>query len=200
MPPKRKTVVISDSDEEASSQQKKSKPSKPSSSTATSSSFSYKDYLKRTGPESLGSLSIPQGSPGCLNGLTLVFTGELDNVGREAAVDAAKRYGAKVTAAPSGKTSYVILGREPGPKKLQTIQDKGLKTLDENGFCNLIATSSPSQNPAYLNKLKKDEAKIKKDAEEMDAIEQEQKSKSKLSSNLYVITSFIIFYSPSIPF
>ncbi|TIB26034.1 hypothetical protein E3P88_01310 [Wallemia ichthyophaga] len=186
MAPKRKTVVISDSDEDVPPPKQKNSPQKKSKSSASSSapasSFSYKDYLQRPGPESLGSKSIPEGAPGCLSGLTLVFTGELDNVGRDSAVEAAKRYGAKVTAAPSGKTSYVILGREPGPKKLQTIQDKGLKTLDEDGFCNLIATTSPSQDPSYLNKVKKDEAKVKKDAEEMEAIEKEQKAKDKRSS------------------
>ncbi|TIA86680.1 hypothetical protein E3P99_03598 [Wallemia hederae] len=183
MAPKRKTVVISDSDEDApnqsTSQQKKPKPS---ASSATTSNFSYRDYLKRSGPENLGSRSIPQGTPGCLSGLTLVFTGEFDNIGRDAAVEAAKRYGAKVTAAPSGRTSYVVLGREPGPKKLQMVKDKNLKTLNEDEFCELIANSKPSEDPTYLNKVKKEEAKIKKDAEEMEAIEQERKSKAKVSA------------------
>ena len=94
MSTKRKTTVnITDSEDDM--------PKKP---TPSKKSFNYKDYLQRTGPENLGSKEIPQGSPNCLNGLTLVFTGELDNIGRDSAVEAAKRYGAKVTAAPSGRT------------------------------------------------------------------------------------------------
>jgi replication factor C subunit 1 len=45
-----------------------------------------------------------------------------------------------VTTAPSGKTSYVVLGSDAGEKKLQTIEKLKIKTLDEDGFLNLIAT------------------------------------------------------------
>lgn len=32
------------------------------------------------------------GQPGCLAGLTLVFTGELESLGRDEAIELAKRY------------------------------------------------------------------------------------------------------------
>ncbi|TIB92580.1 DNA replication factor C, large subunit [Wallemia mellicola] len=152
-------------------------PKKPAPSKK---SFNYKDYLQRTGPENLG---------------------ELDNIGRDSAVEAAKRYGAKVTAAPSGRTSYVILGREPGPKKLQIIKEKGLKTLDENGFCQLIANSNGDLDSNSLSKLKKEEEKIKKDAKELERIEQDKSSQLKSTSKASSISPnsqlWTVKYSPN---
>ena len=45
-----------------------------------------------------------------------------------------------MTSSVSSKTSYVILGLEAGSKKLEMIQKNKIKTLDEDGFLNLIAT------------------------------------------------------------
>jgi replication factor C subunit 1 len=45
-----------------------------------------------------------------------------------------------VTSAVSGKTSYVVVGTDAGEKKMQTIEKLKVKTLDEDGFLNLIAT------------------------------------------------------------
>ena len=94
---------------------------------------------RAAGPVAPGSKAIPEGKPHCLAGLTLVFTGELSSISRDDAVDLAKRYGAKVTTAPSSKTSYVILGEGAGAKKLEMIQKNKIKTLDEDGFLGLIA-------------------------------------------------------------
>lgn len=49
---------------------------------------------RAAGPAAPGSKPIPEGRPNCLAGLTLVFTGELSSIGRDDAVDLAKRYGA----------------------------------------------------------------------------------------------------------
>ena len=35
----------------------------------------------------------------------------------------------RVTGAPSGKTDYVVVGRDAGPKKLETIKKLGIKTV-----------------------------------------------------------------------
>lgn len=47
---------------------------------------------RAAGPRAPGSKDIPEGKPGCLAGLTIVFTGELESLGRDDAVDLAKRY------------------------------------------------------------------------------------------------------------
>lgn len=49
---------------------------------------------KSAGPRAPGSKDIPDGKPDCLSGLTLVFTGELESLGRDDAIELAKRYGA----------------------------------------------------------------------------------------------------------
>jgi replication factor C subunit 1 len=49
-----------------------------------------------------------------------------------------------VVTAPSSKTSYVVVGREPGQSKLAKIKQFSLKTVDEDGLFSLIE-SQPSQ-------------------------------------------------------
>ena len=79
-------------------------------------------------------------------GLAFVFTGELDSLGREDAQDLVKRYGGRVTTAPSGKTDFVVVGRNAGESKMKKIAALGLKTLDEDGLLDLVRTSTPGRN------------------------------------------------------
>ncbi|KAJ7094053.1 replication factor RFC1 C terminal domain-containing protein [Mycena belliarum] len=79
------------------------------------------------------------GDPNCLAGLAFVFTGELRGLSRGEAVDLVARYGGRVTAGPSGKTDYVVLGDNVNPSKLAALERHGLKTLDEAGFLALVA-------------------------------------------------------------
>ncbi|GAA5969486.1 hypothetical protein JCM11641_008131 [Rhodosporidiobolus odoratus] len=125
-------------------------------------------YKPKAGPVAPGSKEIPEGAPNCLAGLTFVFTGELQSLGREEAQDLAKRYGGRVTGAPSSKTSYVVLGSEAGPNKLKLIEKHKLKTLDEDGFLALIAQSeSREDDPVFLAQQKKEQDKIKEQAKNL---------------------------------
>lgn len=81
---------------------------------------------------------IPTGADNCLAGLTFVFTGQLQRLGREQGQNLVKQYGGKVTGAPSKKTSYVVLGEDAGPKKLETIKAHNLKVINEEGLFELI--------------------------------------------------------------
>lgn len=45
-----------------------------------------------------------------------------------------------MTGGPSSKTSYVVLGSDAGPSKLETIAKQKLKTLDEDEFLDMIRT------------------------------------------------------------
>ena len=89
---------------------------------------------------SLGSREPPTGQENCLAGLTFVFTGILQGLGREEGQQLVKKYGGKVTSSPSSKTSYVVMGEDAGPKKIETIHKLNLKTIDENGLFRLIET------------------------------------------------------------
>ncbi|GAA6060829.1 hypothetical protein JCM10212_005247 [Sporobolomyces blumeae] len=125
-------------------------------------------FKPRAGPANPGSKEIPIGEDNCLAGLTFVFTGELESLSREAGIDLVKRYGGRVTTAPSSKTSYVVLGNDAGPKKLEVIKRHNLKTLDEDGLLKMIGTSeSKADDPKVIEAKKKEEAKIKEAVKSM---------------------------------
>lgn len=90
-------------------------------------------------PEPTGAIELPEAAPNCLGGLTIVFTGVLPNLDREAAEQAAKRYGGRVTKSISGKTSLVVIGDEAGPLKVKKIKQLGIKAINEGGFIELLS-------------------------------------------------------------
>lgn len=74
----------------------------------------------------------------------------------------------RVTGAPSSKTSYVVLGSDPGPKKLEMIAKHKLKTVNEDGFLELIGSRpSGADDPKFVEQKKKEEAKVKEDAKKI---------------------------------
>jgi len=87
----------------------------------------------------------------------------------------------RVTTAPSGKTDYVVVGRDSGPKKLEIIKKLGIKTLSEDDFLNLIATRKGVLDKKQLQKLEKEEKKLKEDAAELGRREKEAKAKGCVS-------------------
>ncbi|TXT05015.1 hypothetical protein VHUM_03835 [Vanrija humicola] len=133
-----------------------------------------------TGPKAPGSKDIPMGQPGCLAGLTLVFTGELESLGRDEAIELAKRYFAKVTGAPSGKTTYVVLGDNAGPGKLRTIKEKNIPTLTEDQFLDLIRTRKPGKlDDKTKAAIEKEEKKVLDQAMELERREKEEEKLQK---------------------
>ena len=66
-----------------------------------------------------------------MDGLTFVITGVLESNEREEATDLIQRYGGKVTQSVSKKTSYVVVGRDPGESKLSKVQLKSGKKRKE---------------------------------------------------------------------
>ena len=135
----------------------------------------------RPGPQAPGSKEIPVGGEDCLTGLTFVFTGVLESIDRDDAVNLVKRYGGKVTGAPSTKTSYVVLGSDAGPKKIETIKKNNIRTISEDGLFQLIrtlpahgGTGKAGQEAAKKKEL--EEKKIQEMAKEMEAqVKQQQK-------------------------
>lgn len=81
---------------------------------------------------------------------------------------------------PSSRTSYVVLGADAGPSKLAAIKKNGLRTLDEDGFLNLIATRVPDvgADPKLAKKLAKEQDAIRAAAHEMERREQKAESTS----------------------
>ena len=130
-------------------------------------------------PPASGSKEVPVGEENCLAGLTFVFTGLLETLPREEGQELVKRYGGKVTGAPSSKTSYVVLGSDAGPSKLRKIQDMKIKTINEDGLFELIRrlpANGGDGKAAEKNMEKKraEEEKIRKEAEAMEKEEQQK--------------------------
>lgn len=51
----------------------------------------------------------------------------------------------RVTSAVSGKTNYLLRGRDAGETKLAKAKSLGTKVLDEEGFYNLVESSAPKK-------------------------------------------------------
>ncbi|MFB6944914.1 NAD-dependent DNA ligase LigA [Streptomyces sp. NPDC060286] len=75
--------------------------------------------------------------PRPLEGLTVVVTGTLSGHTRDGAKDALQSRGAKVTGSVSKKTSFVVVGDNPGSKYDKAMQLK-VPVLDEGGFAVLL--------------------------------------------------------------
>jgi DNA ligase (NAD+) len=75
--------------------------------------------------------------PRPLEGLTVVVTGTLQNHTRDGAKEALQSRGAKVTGSVSKKTSFVIVGDNPGSKYDKAMQVK-VPVLNEEGFAVLL--------------------------------------------------------------
>lgn len=85
--------------------------------------------------------STPQAPPAPgtqpLAGMTFVITGTLPNLSRDQARELIQNNGGKVTDSISKKTSYLLLGAEPG-SKLTKAQELGVSVIDEAAFLTLI--------------------------------------------------------------
>jgi DNA ligase (NAD+) len=86
-------------------------------------------------PSLTGPLGVPSGPP--LAGQTFVITGALASLSRDDAASHIERLGGKVTGSVSKKTSYVVVGADPG-RKLAKAELLGIRTLDEAGFLRLV--------------------------------------------------------------
>lgn len=76
-------------------------------------------------------------APQPLSGKTLVLTGTLTTLSRDAAKDRLEAAGARVASAVSKKTDYLVAGADPG-SKLARAQELGVPVLDEAAMLALL--------------------------------------------------------------
>src|SRR5207248_713747 len=77
---------------------------------------------------------VVEASPeGPLTGQAIVITGGLESMARSEAEAAAEQAGAKVTSSVSKKTSFVVVGENPG-SKFDRAKEIGVETIDEQEF------------------------------------------------------------------
>ncbi len=74
-----------------------------------------------------------------LAGITIVVTGTLATMTREDAEAAVAARGGKAAGSVSKKTSYLVVGENPGASKVQKAQEAGVPTIDEVGLQRLLA-------------------------------------------------------------
>jgi len=110
------------------------------------------DYFRRPGHRKLvGKLrergvrledeAPSESGPDPLAGMTFVITGTLPSMSREAATALILAHGGKVTGSVSGKTTYLLIGDNPGRSKSDKAQRLGIPFLDEAGLRRLIGSS-----------------------------------------------------------
>jgi len=76
-----------------------------------------------------------------LKGLSFVLTGELESMTREQAKEKIRELGGDVSSSVSKKTSYVIVGKEPG-SKYEKAKQLGIKILSEKEFLEMLKKGS----------------------------------------------------------
>jgi DNA ligase (NAD+) len=72
-----------------------------------------------------------------LQGKSFVFTGSLETMERSKAQEIVRSLGGEVSESVSKKTSYVVVGKEPG-SKYEKAKKLGVKIIDEKEFLGLI--------------------------------------------------------------
>jgi DNA ligase (NAD+) len=80
-----------------------------------------------------------------LAGKTFVFTGGLDHFTRDGAQQAVEAAGARVSSSVSKKTSYLVVGQDPG-SKLDQARTLGVTILTEQEFAALIGEDEKGLN------------------------------------------------------
>ncbi|KAI9865574.1 MAG: hypothetical protein M1824_002315 [Vezdaea acicularis] len=164
------------------------RPPSPPPQSGEPQKFNFKGAHANAGaPAAAGSKALPVGADNCLAGLTFVFTGLLDTLARDDGQNLVKKYGGKVTqGAPSRNTSFVVMGSDAGPKKIEKIKQLNIKTIDEDGLFELIrklpANGGNSKAAAANEEKKKKEAeKVMELATEM---EMQEKARIKVMQSI----------------
>jgi DNA ligase (NAD+) len=75
-----------------------------------------------------------------LAGVSVVVTGTLESMSREAAEAAVVARGGKATSGVSKKTTYLVAGSNPGASKVTKAAESGVPTIDEATFLKLLET------------------------------------------------------------
>ncbi len=91
-----------------------------------------------------------------------------------------------VTGAPSGRTSYVVLGENAGPSKLKKIQENKIATINEDEFLDLIGNrpGGGELNDKQKEKEEKERKAIEKQAKEIEMREKEENALKKRKANV----------------
>jgi DNA ligase (NAD+) len=79
----------------------------------------------------------PTAASSKLAGRSIVFTGTLPNLSRDAATTRARQAGARIASSVSARTDYVVAGEKPG-SKVKKAKELGVTVVDEADFLKLL--------------------------------------------------------------
>ncbi|PSN56812.1 Replication factor C subunit 1 [Blattella germanica] len=142
----------------------------------------YQKYLHREGPKNPGGKEIPEGKPNCLSGKVFVLTGVLDTIDRDQATSIIKQYGGKVTSSLSRNTSYIVVGDEPGPSKIEKATKLGTKQLTEDGLLDLLRNSHSSPDKKGGTSKKANKKESTKEESKKESTKEESKKESNVKN------------------
>ena len=139
---------------------------------------SYQSFMNRGGPDAPGSKAIPDGETNCLKNLTFVLSGKfsvlhsfdqmrlrteatvlvifvlgvLESLERDECKSLIEKYGGRVTIAISGKTSFLLAGRDCSESKMTKAKELKLKVISEDDLLEMIRTrpgddAAPKKHP-----------------------------------------------------
>ena len=74
-----------------------------------------------------------------LDGKTICVTGTLVNYDRVGIKETIERFGGKASSSVSKKTTYLLLGRDPGQTKVDKASELGIPTITEEEFEKMVA-------------------------------------------------------------
>ncbi|KAH8588372.1 hypothetical protein B0O99DRAFT_677447 [Bisporella sp. PMI_857] len=101
--------------------------------------------------------ALLSGSGSIFDGQSIVVTGTPPVLGRKNADKLVEAYGGKLVKAIAKKTSFVVLGNDAGPKKLDQIAEFGLKTYTDQEFIDLIKAGGSGSKRAAADDDDEDE-------------------------------------------
>lgn len=84
-----------------------------------------------------------------LDGTCFVFTGEM-GMDRDEARSKVIMLGGRVTMQPTGKTTHVVVGADPGPSKMSKIRELSVEVLDEEGFRRMVDRASENFHDTFV--------------------------------------------------
>jgi DNA ligase (NAD+) len=106
------------------------------------------EKLKHLGVKTTADAEEVQPRGAALAGKTFVITGSLPSLTREQATELIEQHGGKVSGSVTKKTSYLVVGAEPGGSKYNKAVDLNIPQLDEPGLLALVGGDSSAVDQA----------------------------------------------------
>ncbi|CAF0797901.1 unnamed protein product [Adineta ricciae] len=145
-------------------------------------SENYKSFMNRGGADAPGSKNIPDGAKNCLKDLAFVISGVLESLERDECKDLIEKYGGRVTSALSGKTNYLLAGRDGGESKMKKAHELNIKIISEDDLLDLIRTRPGDEEPLKTEKSKRKSKTVAEPEQPVVASSSSTKLKRKSSS------------------